>query len=99
MKTIYNLVAELRQLSVRYNAIADALTEATSTITDEAISEAASNKPTVTLEQVRALLAEKGMAGHNAEVRALIERYGAKKLSEVSPVHYGKILEEAGAIG
>jgi hypothetical protein len=99
MKMIYNLVTELRQLAEQTNKVADAVAEATSTITDEAISEAASNKPTVTLEQVRALLAEKGMAGHNAEVRALIERYGAKKLSEVSPVHYGKILEEAGAIG
>lgn len=51
--------------------------------------------PQVTLEQVRAVLADKSQDGKIAEVRALISRYGAKKLSEVDPKHYPALLADA----
>lgn len=38
-----------------------------------------------TLEEIRALLADKSRSGHSAEVKALISKYGADKLSEVDP--------------
>lgn len=52
----------------------------------------------VTLEQVRAVLAEKSRSGHTAEVRALLVKHGAAKLSKVDPAEYAALLTEAGAI-
>ena len=49
----------------------------------------------LTLEEVRAVLAEKSRAGHTAEVRALLLKHGADKLSEVDPVEYPALLAEA----
>ncbi|GHU76491.1 hypothetical protein AGMMS49992_22260 [Clostridia bacterium] len=78
--------------------MAEALSEAASLTEDEAIKEAAVDQPSVTLEQVRTVLADKGMQGHNAQVRALLEKHGAKKLSDIHPMHYAQLLVEAEAI-
>ena len=53
----------------------------------------------VTLEQVRAVLAEKSQDGLTAEVRALLEKYGAQKLSAVDPKDYAALLKEAEVLG
>ena len=55
-------------------------------------------KPAITLEKVRAVLADKSRAGHTAEVRALLEKHGATKLSQVDPRYYEAILKEAEGI-
>ena len=52
-------------------------------------------KTAVTLEQVRTKLAGLSATGHTSQVRDLIEKYGATKLSEVDPVHYAGLLEDA----
>lgn len=52
-------------------------------------------KPKLTLEQVRATLAEKSRAGHAAEIRALLQRYGAAKLSQIDPANYEALLRDA----
>lgn len=57
--------------------------------------DSASEKKPLTLEQVRAVLAEKSRAGHTAEVRALLLKHGADKLSEVDPVKYPALLADA----
>jgi len=49
----------------------------------------------ITLETVRAILAEKSRAGHTAKVRELLEKHGAKKLSEIDPAEYSTLLAEA----
>ncbi|ADH98297.1 hypothetical protein [Salisediminibacterium selenitireducens] len=54
--------------------------------------------PAITLEEVRAVLAKKSHAGLTAEVRGLLEAYGASKLSEVDPEHYADLLQEAEAL-
>ena len=51
-------------------------------------------RPVVTLEQVRSVLAEKSAAGHRAEVQALIQKYGATKLSAISPDDYASLLAD-----
>lgn len=59
-------------------------------------------KPTeksLTLEEVRAVLAEKSRAGHTAEVRDLLHRHGADRLSAVDPFEYRALLAEAEVIG
>ena len=48
----------------------------------------------LTLEQVRAVLAEKSRAGHTAEVRALLLKHGADKLSEIDPAKYPALLAD-----
>lgn len=52
-----------------------------------------------TLEEIRALLADKSRNSHSAEVKALISKYGADKLSEVDPSKYPEMFKEAEAIG
>ena len=49
----------------------------------------------VPLEEVRALLAEKSIAGHRAEVQSLIREFGADKLSAVDPRHYAALRARA----
>lgn len=53
----------------------------------------------VTLEQVRALLAEKSRSGHTAQVRELLQKHGAAKLSAIDPTEFEVLLSEAAAIG
>ncbi len=49
----------------------------------------------VTLEEVRAVLADKSHDGFTAEVRALLQKYGADKLSRIDPANYGALLKDA----
>ncbi|GAB6174475.1 hypothetical protein JCM15765_39530 [Paradesulfitobacterium aromaticivorans] len=49
----------------------------------------------VSLEQVRAVLAEKSQAGFTVEVRGLLEKYGAPKLSQIAPANYAPLLADA----
>lgn len=56
------------------------------------------NKP-ITLEMVRSVLAEKSRAGYTANVRAMLEKHGAAKLSEIKPNEYAALLAEAEVLG
>ena len=49
----------------------------------------------LTLEEVRAVLAEKSRAGHTEEVRELLKKHGADKLSEIDPMEYPALLADA----
>ena len=49
----------------------------------------------LTLEEVRAVLAEKSRSGHTEEVRALLNKHCADKLSEIDPAEYAALLAEA----
>ena len=49
----------------------------------------------LTLEEVRAVLAEKSRSGHTEEVRELLNKHGANKLSEIDPAEYPALLAEA----
>ena len=40
------------------------------------------------IEDVRKILADKSRLGHTAKIRELLEKYGAKKLSEIEPSNY-----------
>ncbi|MEA4972343.1 MAG: rRNA biogenesis protein rrp5 [Candidatus Metalachnospira sp.] len=47
------------------------------------------------LEDVRAVLADKSRKGHTAEVKALLTKHGADKLSDISPTEYQSLLADA----
>ena len=51
------------------------------------------------LEDVRSVLAGKSRAGHTAEVRDLLQKYGATKLSAIDPANYEALMKDAEAIG
>ena len=51
-----------------------------------------------TLEEVRAILADRASNGHREEVQALIQKRGAKKLSDIDPADYQSLIEEASAL-
>ncbi len=53
----------------------------------------------ITLDEVRAVLAEKSHDGFTAEVRELLQKYGAQKLSGVDPKHYAALLKDAEVLG
>ena len=53
------------------------------------------SEPELTLEQVRAVLAEKSCQGLSAKIRLLLQKYGAAKLSDIDPKHYKALLAEA----
>ena len=66
---------------------------------DSAVPEKAPQR-TATMEQVRPLLAEKAQKGYRAEVKALLTKYGAEKLSDISDTSMlGRILQEAEELG
>ena len=52
----------------------------------------------VTLEQVRAVLAEKSRAGKTAEVKGLLTKFGVNKLSELDSSKYSELLKETEGI-
>lgn len=56
-------------------------------------------KPAPTLEDVRAVLAEKSRMGFTAQIRSMLQAYGATKLSQIDPSHYEGILAEAEVLG
>lgn len=53
---------------------------------------------TVTIEDVRAVLASKSQDGKTKEVKALLMKYDAGKLSGVKPEDYAALLKEAEAL-
>ena len=52
-------------------------------------------EPELTLEAVRAVLADKSRAGFTTQIRSLLQKHGADRLSEVDPVHYKALLADA----
>ena len=69
-------------------------------IGDGKVNGAKSSRPKpVTLEQVRAVLAEKSRSGHTAKVRELLQKHGAAKLSAINPAEFESLIGEAAAIG
>jgi uncharacterized protein YicC (UPF0701 family) len=53
----------------------------------------------LTLVEVRAVLADKSRDGHTEQIRTLLEKYGASKLSEIDPARYRDLLDEGRCLG
>ena len=91
-------IEELRNAAAAINDAANWLAQLfgrTSETAEKAEAPAAPAKPAPSLEEVRAVLADKSRAGHTAEIRELLKKYGASKLSLVDPKHYEALLREA----
>ena len=90
-------IRELRDIASSINSIANWLTGAFSG-TEEAAPSPEPEKA-LTLEEVRAILAEKSRDGFTAQIRDLLLKYGAKKLSEVDPASYKALVADAEVLG
>lgn len=93
------VIKDLRNAAATINDVADTLAEMFSTTADVAQDAAAPAEPVLTLEQVRAVLADKSRLGFTAQVRALLQKYGAPKLSGIDPIHYKALVAEAEVLG
>lgn len=103
IKLLLDVVTDLRSLADSLQAVADAMAsnepiDASHLETPAQVPIQKLEEKTVTLEQVRAVLAEKSHDGFTAEVRALLEKYGASKLSQINPSKYADLLVEAEAL-
>ena len=101
MKLLLDVVQELRSLADSIQTLCNALVEHeySDSVPDPAPAPApAAPEKKVTLEEVRAVLAEKSHDGLTAEVRELLQKYGATKLSGVDPKHYAALLKDAGVL-
>ena len=101
MSDMAQTIEELRSAAAAITDAANWLAQQFNSDAEEApIPEAQlEKKPELTLEQVRAVLADKSRAGHTAAVRDLLQKYGAAKLSQVDPKHYEALLKDAEVIG
>ncbi len=88
-------IAELRKCAETIIVIADSFTEMFSSNDEPADVSNPTAEPAITLEAVRAVMADKSRNGHTAQIRSLLQKYGATKLSEIDPVNYKALLAEA----
>ena len=96
MKELFMAIDELRRCGEVLIDVADSLKAAFSSDSDEAPHKAAVPAPKpVSLEKVRAVLAEKSVQGKRKEVQTLIIKYGAERLSDIAPEHYASLLADA----
>ena len=93
-------IKDLRSAATTINEVANTLAEMFSAASaDEANDAAAPAEPQLTLEQVRAVLADKSRMGFTAEIRSLLQKYGAAKLSGIDPANYKALVADAGVLG
>ena len=85
-------IEELRNAAAAINDTANWLAEAFSST--DATAKASAAEPALKLEDVRAVLAGKSRKGHTAEIRSLLQKYGADRLSLLDPVNYKALLAE-----
>lgn len=88
------VIRELRDTAASIKGLADSLEEMFSSNTP-----AEKPQPTITLPEVRAILAEKSRAGYTAQVKELLRQHVADKLSAIDPAEYAALVKEAEGIG
>ena len=87
-------IEELRSAAAAINDAANWLTQQFSGALEELPAEVIDEKPALTLEDVRVILAEKSRKGYTSQIRALLQKYGAAKLSGVDPANYEALLQD-----
>ena len=92
-------IKDLRSAAATINEVANTLAEMFSTTADEAPDAATPAEPQLTLEQVRAVLADKSRMGFTAEIRTLLQKYGAAKLSGIDPANNKALVADAEVLG
>ena len=99
MSEMETIIRELRDTASSLSDIANWLYEKFSSNQSKDDSPAEPLEKPITLEEVRAVCAEKSRAGFTAEVKAIITKHGADKLSAVDPSKYAELLAEVEVLG
>ena len=110
IKLLLDVIEDIRSLADSLQAVAtalgqsdpeDAAAPAPAPETPPAPAPAPADPPpkAITLEEVRAVLAERSHDGYTDQVRGLLQKYGAEKLSGVDPKHYAALLKDAEVLG
>ena len=99
-KVLLDLARDLRSLAASIQTVADVMAdkETAETAQPETTVSAKESEPPaklVTLEQVRAVLADKSQQGFTSDVRTLLEKHGASKLSQIDPANYAALMADA----
>ena len=102
VKLLISIINDLKLLIEDLEAIINAVNQKEKIKTNKEIKQNISSlvnkedKPKkIKLEDVRGILAEKSQAGMISEVREIIKKYGASKLSEINPKNYADVIKEA----
>ena len=98
MAEIAEIINALRDVASSINSIADDLTDMFSYSSKTPEIAPAPGKA-MSLEEVRAILADKSRDGFTAQIRDLLQKYGASKLSEIDPANYKALVADAEVLG
>ena len=91
----FSIVAEgLRGLAKAEGGTKDKAVKAQKVEKQESVAEVQQESP-ATLEGIRALMAQKTQEGKSKEIKELLQKYGAAKLSAVKPEDYPALMQEA----
>ena len=91
----FSIVAEgLRGLAKAEGGTKDKAVKAQKQAQPETVAEVQQEQP-ATLEGIRALMAQKTQEGKSKEIKELLQKYGAAKLSAVKPEDYPALMQEA----
>lgn len=113
IKLLLDIIADVRHLGDSLEAYAEALTASDKLNPDDfeqiyppveeqpkaEITPEAESPKEITLSEVRAVLANKSRAGFTEEVKQLLMKHGAEKLSSIAESEYAALLKEAENIG
>ena len=94
-------IATIRSIGKSFLSLADQLEDndnssaSSETTMVEAPSPAEQGAPPIKVENVRAVLSEISRAGKTTEMKSLLGKFGAAKLSEVDPKDYAALLTAA----
>ncbi len=91
----FSIVAEgLRGLAKAEGGTKEKAVKAQKQEQPETVAKAHQESP-ATLEGIRALMAQKTQEGKSKEIKELLQKYGAAKLSAVKPEDYPALMQEA----
>ena len=110
IKLLLDVIEDIRSLGNSLQILADELAgnesneeqiheEQQVEVTETVKVEQQAESKTISFEEVRAALANKARAGFTAEVKALIKKHGAAKLSDIDPSEYEAVLAESEVFG
>ena len=86
----------MQDVAEKLMKLSDALRElAESLQTAEESTPVKFEEPELSMEEVRGILADKSRAGHTDEIREILKKYGADRLSAADPKDYFAIAKEA----
>ncbi|MBM7713333.1 hypothetical protein JOC94_000299 [Bacillus thermophilus] len=97
-KLLLDVVTDLQNLAGSLQTIAGVLAsneESPRTEEKAPVKKAKPEKQKISLDEVRTLLAQKSQAGFTSDIKKLLEKYGATKLSEIEEKDYEALMKDA----